>query len=235
MAKTTFTIDAEKVLNILELYSFDDVGRVLEGLCRFELYGEYVPFSDKGLQMAFNMLTIDIKRNDAKYAEKSARNKSDYQKRKDSENSATENAENNSANSERDRKGKERIGKERIGKDINNNSKENIYVYNMDSAESDVTKSSSSPFKKPTLDEVKSYIKEKNYSVDAETFWNFYESKGWMIGKNKMKSWKSALVTWTKSKNNHIPYQKTRISDINEREYTKGQIDMDLNDPTAMF
>jgi hypothetical protein len=34
--------------------------------------------------------------------------------------------------------------------------------------------------------------------VDAESFVAFYESKDWMIGKNKMKNWKSAIVTWEK-------------------------------------
>ena len=42
------------------------------------------------------------------------------------------------------------------------------------------------------------YIKSVGSKVDAEAFVAFYESKGWMIGKNKMKSWKSAIVTWEK-------------------------------------
>ena len=53
---------------------------------------------------------------------------------------------------------------------------------------------------KPTLDEVAAHIREKGYTFDAERFWNYYESKGWVIGRNKMKSWKSACVTWMKNK-----------------------------------
>lgn len=53
-------------------------------------------------------------------------------------------------------------------------------------------------FVPPSLDEVKTEILDKGYNIDAEKFIAFYESKGWMIGKNKMKSWKSALVTWEK-------------------------------------
>ena len=48
----------------------------------------------------------------------------------------------------------------------------------------------------PTLEELKSYIQEKKYNVIAEKFLAYYESNGWMVGKNKMKSWKAALVTW---------------------------------------
>ena len=48
----------------------------------------------------------------------------------------------------------------------------------------------------PTIDEVRAYCKERNNNVDAERFVNFYESKGWMVGKNKMKDWKASVRTW---------------------------------------
>jgi hypothetical protein len=48
----------------------------------------------------------------------------------------------------------------------------------------------------PTIEELKSYIQEKKYDVVAEKFFAYYESNGWMVGKNKMKSWRAALVTW---------------------------------------
>ena len=53
-------------------------------------------------------------------------------------------------------------------------------------------------FIKPTLSEVQDYIRQMRYQVDAEAFIAFYESNGWKVGKNPMKSWKSALVTWQK-------------------------------------
>ena len=48
----------------------------------------------------------------------------------------------------------------------------------------------------PTLSEVQAYCKERNNNVDAETFVNFYQSKDWYVGKNKMKDWKAAVRTW---------------------------------------
>jgi sugar-specific transcriptional regulator TrmB len=51
-------------------------------------------------------------------------------------------------------------------------------------------------FKKPTLDEVKNYCILRKNNVDAEAFIDFYESKNFMIGKNKMKDWKAAVRTW---------------------------------------
>jgi len=51
----------------------------------------------------------------------------------------------------------------------------------------------------PTMEEVQKYCQDRNNSVDSEQFINFYSSKGWMIGKNKMKDWKAAVRTWEKS------------------------------------
>lgn len=57
-------------------------------------------------------------------------------------------------------------------------------------------------FKSPTLEEVQSYISDKGYHVDAERFWNYYESNGWRVGKNPMKSWRAAVSTWERSDKN---------------------------------
>lgn len=54
-------------------------------------------------------------------------------------------------------------------------------------------------FRVPELSEVRIYMESKNI-IDAEKnsikFWNFYESKGWEVGKSKMKNWKAAVATW---------------------------------------
>jgi len=51
-------------------------------------------------------------------------------------------------------------------------------------------------FKKPTLDEVKNYCILRKNNIDAEAFIDFYESKDWLVGKNKMKNWKACVRTW---------------------------------------
>ena len=53
-------------------------------------------------------------------------------------------------------------------------------------------------FVAPSPQEVKDYISEKGYTVDAQRFIDFYEAKGWMIGKNKMKDWRAAVRTWAR-------------------------------------
>ena len=57
-------------------------------------------------------------------------------------------------------------------------------------------------FVKPTIIDIKEFCKERKNNVDADTFFNFYESKDWYIGKNKMKNWKACVITWEKSRNN---------------------------------
>ena len=52
-------------------------------------------------------------------------------------------------------------------------------------------------FVPPTVDEVREYVVEKNYEyVNPDDFISFYESKGWMVGKNKMKNWKASVSGW---------------------------------------
>ena len=51
-------------------------------------------------------------------------------------------------------------------------------------------------FKKPSVDDILNYCKERNNNIDAEAFIDFYESKDWKIGKNKMKCWKACVRTW---------------------------------------
>lgn len=53
-------------------------------------------------------------------------------------------------------------------------------------------------FKKPTIDELKDYIKEKDLNVDAEYFLDYYDSNGWMVGKSKMKDWKATARRWNR-------------------------------------
>lgn len=55
---------------------------------------------------------------------------------------------------------------------------------------------SSKRFIPPTLTEVQEYIDEKNYSVDAERFIDYYTANGWMVGKNHMKDWKATIRNW---------------------------------------
>ena len=91
---------------------------------------------------------------------------------------------------------------------------------NISSLRSEI-KEKKSPFKKPTLDEVEAYCNEKGYSIDPETFWNFYESKGWMVGKNKMRDWKAACRTWLSQERYRRKASDTRLLNNNMKDKYK--------------
>ena len=54
-------------------------------------------------------------------------------------------------------------------------------------------------FVPPTLEEVTSYCKERNNTVNPSKWLAHYEANGWLVGRNKMKNWKAAIRTWEHS------------------------------------
>lgn len=54
-------------------------------------------------------------------------------------------------------------------------------------------------FVKPTLEEIRAYCQSRQNGVDAERFYDYYESNGWRVGKSPMKDWKAAVRTWERS------------------------------------
>ena len=57
----------------------------------------------------------------------------------------------------------------------------------------------SKKFIKPTLLEIEEYCKERNNDVDASNFFDYNESKGWIVGKAPMKDWRAAIRTWERN------------------------------------
>ena len=76
-------------------------------------------------------------------------------------------------------------------------------------------------FKKPTLDEVKNYCILRKNNIEAESFIDFYESKDWLIGKNKMKDWKACVRT-KEGREKNKPKTMSKI-DMQLNEYLKGK------------
>ena len=52
-------------------------------------------------------------------------------------------------------------------------------------------------FVKPTVEEIAAYCKDKGYNINARQFFNYYESNGWKVGRNAMKSWQAAVQNWS--------------------------------------
>lgn len=79
-------------------------------------------------------------------------------------------------------------------------------------------KTKTSVFAIPTIDEIKEYCKEIKSNIDADNFFDYYTSNGWMVGKQKMKDWKATVRRWSKnnfSNNNN----KTELKTHNHNEF----------------
>lgn len=102
------------------------------------------------------------------------------------------------------------------------NEYDNEYEYKEKVISKDITKKKTIRFSPPTVAEVQSYCQEKGYTVDADRFVSFYESKGWYVGKNKMKDWKSAVRGWASRERSEKKPQTTKFSNFHERKYDDG-------------
>lgn len=67
-------------------------------------------------------------------------------------------------------------------------------------------------FTPPTLEEVEAYCEERDNGIDPQSFIDFYESKGWYVGKNKMKNWEAAVRNWERNdrKQTQQPKKETK-------------------------
>lgn len=87
-----------------------------------------------------------------------------------------------------------------------------------------ISEKRSTRFIPPTVEEVRYYCIERKNNIDAENFVDYYESKGWMIGKNKMKDWKASVRTWERNEYNR---KKESAYDKYERPVTTDYSEFD--------
>lgn len=90
-------------------------------------------------------------------------------------------------------------------------------------------------FEKPTLSQITQYCLERNNCVNAEQFYDYYESNGWKVGKNAMKDWKACVRTWErngydkpiKKKNN----KQDALNDMRDLMNEYGGVNEQSNEP----
>jgi len=67
-------------------------------------------------------------------------------------------------------------------------------------------------FKKPLIDDIKIYVIERGNLIDPQRFYDYYESNGWKVGRNKMKSWKACVRNWESRNEKTQSKVATRLS-----------------------
>lgn len=90
---------------------------------------------------------------------------------------------------------------------------DNDHVNENDIKKKDTKVSKEKSFKPPTVENVREYCQEGGYKVDPEYFVDFYASKDWMVGKNKMKDWKAAVRNWVRNDKQPSPKPGNRAID----------------------
>ncbi len=78
-----------------------------------------------------------------------------------------------------------------------------------------VVKKKQKKFVKPTQQEIAEYVKSLGKSLDVARFYDYYEAKGWLVGKSPMKDWKATVRNWLRN-NHQIVNEQERDSTLDE-------------------
>lgn len=89
-------------------------------------------------------------------------------------------------------------------------------------------KGSKKKFEPPSVDDVGAYCRERGNHVAPQTFVNFYESKGWMVGKNHMKDWKAAVRTWERSGRSDSGGKVNQFNQFQQNDYDMDALEREL-------
>lgn len=83
-------------------------------------------------------------------------------------------------------------------------------------------------FAPPSVDEVRAYCAERNNGIDPQSFIDFYESKGWMVGKNHMRDWKAAVRTWERNRTKPPNSKKGSFNNFTQNNYDFAALEEEL-------
>ena len=108
---------------------------------------------------------------------------------------------------------------ENVNENVNENEKEKENESPSETKREKQAKEKRKRFSAPSVDEVRDYCRERGNSIDAETFVDFYSSKGWKVGSSPMKDWQSAIRTWEKRECRASP-----PASFNANDYLQGII-----------
>ena len=227
--KKSFIVFTDR-LNELEMLSDEDCGKMFKAIINYVDTGKEIMTDSLPMKMLFSVFKSQIDENCAKYKKKKERNAEYYRKYKtqqqNSVNSAlSENSENSASDTGTVTDTVTVTGTVTVTDTVTDTGINNINVINNKNKSIESVggqKSTPNPkkeFKRPSLDEVKAYCKERNSSIEPESFFDYYESNGWKVGKNPMKDWKATLRRWERTQFDN----KSNNNGSSEPELTKGE------------
>ena len=188
MQKETFIMHADAWRTVQKL-SIEQRGVLLSALMLYQL-GEQLPNMDLATELTFTFMASQMDKDNEKYAEivekRREAGRRSAEKRNASQQVLTSVNHNDNDNVN-----------DNVNVNDNENDNDTLKSVYMDANASRTPKRAT--FKKPTVDEVRAYCQERQNNIDPERFVDYYESNGWKVGRNAMKSWQAAVRTWERS------------------------------------
>lgn len=171
-------------------FSMEQLGELFKGICVYQ-FEEKEPELSPAVGIAFNFIREAMIRDNKKFQEKCAKNRENVKKRWNR---------------------KDTTVFDPIRPDTKNTENENE-----NENENDIKrKIYKKKFQKPSVEEIREYCQERGNFIDPEQFFDFYEAKGWKIGKESMKDWKAAVRTWEKNRGSSPPPEPRDDSGLDE-------------------
>ena len=218
MDKSSFILYTDYIEQI-EILTMEQRGILLTACMSYQI-GKELPEMDPVTKMAFLFVSADMRRNNEKYERiverrKEAGHKGGKQTQANranatfASNAIKQNQANQASASDNDN---ENVNDNDNDND-NENDNENVDV-NDTLPQTPSEGAESEGDSTPTLSDVIDYCRERGGLVDAEEFYDFYTSKGWLIGKTPMQDWKAAFRGW--ERNHKAKEQPDRYADIDD-------------------
>lgn len=196
----------------------EQLGELFYAICCYQSGKEYT-IENPLIKGVFEMVLMQFKKDEEKYisnCEAKAKNgkKGAESRWQDDNNNTSENGKNGKCHSENGKNGKcyfchneEKTEMAKMA--IEEEEEEEVE----DKEEEEVEEVPTVPkkrearkrFSPPSAAEVREYCRERENTVDAESFVDFYAAKGWKVGNAPMKDWKAAVRTWEKRESRAAP------------------------------
>lgn len=205
----------ENFLTALELLPEGEREKACYEFCKYGVTGE-LP-DDKSIAMFCIGVSVSVRKFDGRGGAREGAgapkgNQNANKKQSDNQNqSEVENNQNNQKQSNQSNDSKQ-SEPEKQSEMINININKNINLKHKQENIILSPQSGSKKFTKPTIEEIQTYCRERNNTVEASKFFDFYESKGWKVGNSPMKDWRAAVRTWEKSSVSASASRKTAES-----------------------
>lgn len=186
MQKNSFVLQ-NRLNNIVAKLSDKQAGLLFKSILNYAENGTVANFEDNAVGIAFEFVKQDIDYTTSKYAEICEKRKEAIQKR-------WENTKDTNVF-------KSKTCNTNAYKAIHNDNDNDVDNELVDKStnkekESKEKENSNKRFVKPTVEEIKAYCEQRKNGIDAQKFFDFYESKGWKVGNTPMKNWQAAIRTW---------------------------------------